>query len=153
MTALRQSGWLWPMRLAGSFVVVNTVGKVPFARGQSNIEAIASSPITSWPPEFYLVLVFCLLGFSVLAMQFVLFLRSSERISANDIMRAFSTTLILISVVALVGVGYSEKQVQPALGVIGTLLGYLMGRGTLAGNSRRSPQRRKPDDALEANDD
>ena len=153
VTALRQSGWLWPMRLAGSFVVVNTVGKVPFARGQSNIEAIASSPITSWPPEFYLVLVFCLLGFSVLAMQFVLFLRSSERISANDIMRAVSTTLILISVVALVGVGYSEKQVQPALGVIVSSWAISWVGAPWPVIHERSPQRRKPDDALEANDD
>jgi len=137
--------------------MADIVGTIPFARAQSNGEAIVNSPISgssiaSWPPEFDLVLVFCVLGFTVLAMQFVLFLRSPERISANDIMRAFSTTLILISVVALVGVGYSEKQVQPALGVIGTLLGYLMGRGTLAGDSPRSSQRRKPDDALDAHD-
>lgn len=151
MIVLGRPGQLWSMRLACSFAIISIVGTIPVARAQSNGDVTASSP-TSWTPEFYLVLVFCLLGFSVLAMQFVLFLRSSERISANDIMRAFSTTLILISVVALVGVGYTQQQAQPAYGVIGTLLGYLMGRGTLAGDLPRSPQRRKPDDALDASD-
>ncbi len=91
------------------------------------------------------------MGFVVLTMQFVLFLRAPERASANDIMRAFLTTLILISVVALVGVGYSERQVQPALGIIGTLLGYLMGKGTLAGD-QPSPHAAPTSDDTTSND-
>jgi putative copper export protein len=76
-----------------------------------------------------LVASFCALGLIIVILEFVLFYRARERVSANEIMRTFSTTLILIAVVALLGIGYNQTQVQPALGLFGTLLGYLMGRG------------------------
>ncbi|MGD0108465.1 MAG: hypothetical protein ABSC06_31160 [Rhodopila sp.] len=106
------------------------------ARAESRGD-ISASAADSWQPEFYLVLIFCFLGFVVLVMQFVLFMRSVDRVSPGDIMRSFSTILILISVVGLVGVGYSEQQVQPAYALIGTLLGYILGRGASGGDSQK----------------
>ena len=75
----------------------------------------------------------------------MLFFRARDRVSATDIMRSFSTTLILIGVVALLGVGYNERQVQPAIALFGTLLGYLMGRGEALGAPRTDAQTR-PDE-------
>ncbi len=129
--------------------MVGTVGFARYAHGQNGTDTGSGFLTASLPTEFYLVLVFCCLGLLVLIMQFALFWRAPERISAGDVMRSFSTTLILVSVVALVGVGYSEKQVQPAMSVIATLIGYLMGRGTLAGDLPSSRLRRKSSDTLE----
>jgi hypothetical protein len=93
---------------------------------------------TTWPIEAYMVLMFGGLGLLVMLMQFWLFLKTLGKVTPTDIMRVFSTTLILISIVTLIGVGYSSSQVQPAMSLIGTLLGYLMGRGTLTGESGRT---------------
>ncbi|TDH64214.1 hypothetical protein E2C06_02390 [Dankookia rubra] len=90
---------------------------------------ISAADIVGWKAEHLLVAAFCLLGVLILTFEFVLFLRARDRVSANDVMRGFSVTLILVGVVALLGIGYDEKQVQPAIALFGTLLGYLLGRG------------------------
>ena len=46
-----------------------------------------------------------------------------------------------IAVVALLGIGYNQTQVQPALGLFGTLLGYLMGVGKNFNLQKRIPHR------------
>jgi hypothetical protein len=114
-----------------------------YAQGDTN--PIVASSVSELRPEYYLVAAFGLLGLIIISLEFILFLRARERVSANDIVRAFSTTLILIGVVALLGIGYNEKQVQPALGLFGTLLGYLMGRGE---GEARSAVRPKPADTM-----
>jgi hypothetical protein len=95
---------------------------------------ITVTDILGWKAEHLLVAAFCLLGVLILTFEFILFLRARDRVSPNDIMRGFSVTLILVGVVALLGIGYDEKQVQPAIALFGTLLGYLLGRG-----ERREP--------------
>jgi hypothetical protein len=105
------------------------------ARAQTGEGAISSITTGNWPPEFYMTAFFCILGFFVIICQFVLLLRTNDSLNASDVMRNFSTTLILIAVVALLGVGYSKDQVQPALGLFGTLLGYLMGRNDLSASA------------------
>lgn len=87
------------------------------------------SAIGEWRPQHLLVAAFCLLGALILTFEFILFFRARENVSASDIMRGFSVTLILIGVVALLGIGYDQQQVQPAIALFGTLLGYLLGRG------------------------
>jgi hypothetical protein len=90
------------------------------------------------------VVGFCVLGLIVIVLQFLLFLRMKERILSDEIMRAFSISLILIAVVALLGVGYSDKQVQPAITLFGTLMGYLMGQGETRRRTRIRPAKRPP---------
>jgi hypothetical protein len=87
------------------------------------------SPADAWPPAVYVVSFLCGLVLVVIIVQFVLFFFARDRITPGDITRAFSTPLIIITVVALVGIGYGINQIQPVLGLIGTLIGYLMGRG------------------------
>lgn len=105
----------------------------PAAAAEGDLPIIATD-ILSWKAEHLLVAAFCLLGVLILTFEFILFLCARDRVSANDIMRGFSVTLILVGVVALLGIGYDEKQVQPAIALFGTLLGYLLGRG-----ERREP--------------
>lgn len=90
---------------------------------------LVSSAIGEWRPQYLLVAAFCMLGALILLFEFILFFRARERVSASDIMRTFSVTLILVGVVALLGIGYDQQQVQPAIALFGTLLGYLLGRG------------------------
>jgi hypothetical protein len=116
----------------------------------ANAAAIDDSPIGQLRPEHLLAFGFCILGCLIMTFEFVLFLRTRDRVSANDIIRGFSVILILIGVVALLGIGYDEKQVQPAIALFGTLLGYLLGRGERQDPpggtppAERSPTQRPP---------
>lgn len=100
------------------------------ARGAAAQDTLLqATAIEGWKAEHLLVAGFCGLGVLILTFQFILFLRARDRITASDIMRGFSVPLILVGVVSLLGVGYDERQVQPAIALFGTLLGYLLGRG------------------------
>jgi hypothetical protein len=105
----------------------------------ANAATIEDSPIGLLRPEHLLVFAFCVLGCLIMTFEFVLFLRARDRVSASDIIRGFSVILILIGVVALLGIGYDEKQVQPAIALFGTLLGYLLGRGDRRDSSGGTP--------------
>ena len=129
---------LYRIRLVSTAVCFSILAYTVHAEQDSGPFEI--SPIGTWKPEHYLVAAFCLLGFVVIFLEFVLFLRARDRVSASDIMRTFSTTLILIAVVALLGIGYNAAQVQPAIALFGTLLGYLMGRGEASGPTRANQE-------------
>jgi hypothetical protein len=61
----------------------------------------------------------------IIALSIVL--RSKES-SADDAIRAYAITLIIIGTMVLICAGYSNDQIAPAMGLFGTLAGYLLGR-------------------------
>lgn len=48
--------------------------------------------------------------------------------SAESVLRIFGTILIVVSSLFLVVAGYSDKQIAPVLGLLGTIVGYLLGK-------------------------
>tara|TARA_R110002124_G_scaffold103352_2_gene252315 strand:+ start:160 stop:552 length:393 start_codon:yes stop_codon:yes gene_type:complete len=46
----------------------------------------------------------------------------------EDLLRSFGTVLIIIAAVFLIVAGYSEKQIAPVIGLLGTVAGYLLGK-------------------------
>ena len=48
----------------------------------------------------------------------------------DTILRFFGTTLIIVMAVFLVVAGYSDKQIGPVMGLLGTIAGYLLGKDT-----------------------
>lgn len=50
--------------------------------------------------------------------------------SADSILKVFGTVLVIVSAVFLVVAGYSDKQISPVIGLLGTIVGYLLGRNT-----------------------
>jgi hypothetical protein len=56
------------------------------------------------------------------------------RATSASILRVFGTILILVMAVFLVVAGYSDQQVAPVLGLLGTIAGYLLGRETAPRN-------------------
>lgn len=77
-------------------------------------------------------------GFVVLAMQFVL-LRRSQTTQPEDILRLFTVTMIIVGTLALIAIGYSSQQIAPALGLFGTILGYLLGKTDERARNRPPP--------------
>ena len=52
--------------------------------------------------------------------------------SAESVLAVFGTILIIVVAVFLVVAGYSDKQIAPVMGLLGTIAGYLLGKGTKA---------------------
>jgi hypothetical protein len=77
------------------------------------------------------VLVF---GFVVLAVEFVLLLK--RRTTQSGITRAISLTLILVGTLFALTAGFGGSQIAPAMGLFGTVAGYLLSR---------SPSSRQPE--------
>jgi hypothetical protein len=46
----------------------------------------------------------------------------------DAVLRVLGTLTIIIAAIFLVVAGYSDRQVAPAMGLLGTIAGYLLGR-------------------------
>lgn len=88
------------------------------------------------------VLSLALLGFGVcvLVMEFMQFWRQRETVNAQDMLLVYSVTLIIVGTMFLIVVGLSATQIAPALGLYGTIVGYLLGRRSNASETS-TPQK------------
>jgi uncharacterized membrane protein YfcA len=81
-------------------------------------------PLSSW--EFMLSLI--VLGFGMIVILFEVFLIMKQKISAENTVRFIVVTLIITSTLFLITAGYDNNQIAPAMGLLGTIAGYLLGR-------------------------
>lgn len=61
----------------------------------------------------------------IIALSIVL---RTKTASPDDAIRAYGITLIITGTMVLICAGYSNDQIAPAIGLFGTLAGYLLGR-------------------------
>ena len=61
------------------------------------------------------------------------------------LLKVFGTILIIVAAVFLIVAGYSEKQIAPVIGLLGTLAGYLLGK--------QLPEKKSPSEATRAGAD
>lgn len=78
-------------------------------------------------PEIMLTLMVIGLTLVALTMQYLL-LKKTTRLKAEDTLRVFGVTLILMGTLFAITAGYSSSQIAPAVGLFGTVAGYLLGR-------------------------
>ena len=78
--------------------------------------------------EFWLSLLILCFGAIVVLAQFILLRK--YRFDANDILKVFGVTLIVVGTLFLIAAGFGDKQIAPAMGLFGTLAGYLLGRAS-----------------------
>jgi hypothetical protein len=105
---------------------------IPATASATTMQVSALSSVELWLA--YAIIAF---GFVVLCMQFIL-LRSAKHSEPEDILRLFTVTIIIIGTLALIAIGYSSQQIAPALGLFGTILGYLLGKSDERSRTRRS---------------
>jgi uncharacterized membrane protein YfcA len=86
-----------------------------------------------WTPSLKLSFSFGILAFGLIVIVLMAYLLRKGH-SATSLLRLFALPLIITSAVFLIVVGYTEKQIAPVLGLLGTIAGYLLGSGT-----RRTP--------------
>ena len=70
-----------------------------------------------------------LLSFGFLVVSVVAYLIKQGK-DSEVLLRSFGTILIIISAVFLIVAGYSEKQIAPVIGLLGTIAGYLLGKSS-----------------------
>lgn len=84
-----------------------------------------------------LFLSLCLLVFSLFVFALMTYLIRLGK-EPDQILKVFGSVLIVVSAVFLIIAGYSEKQIAPVIGLLGTVAGYILGKS--AGNHSESNQ-------------
>jgi uncharacterized membrane protein len=116
--------------------------------GDSNTPAISeennSPPKTNNPPsaptvtvrnqyltsyEFLITLMVSVIALLALLMEFTL-LKRIPNLKAEETLRVFAVTLILLGTLFFITAGFDSNQVAPAMGLFGTVAGYLLGKST-----------------------
>jgi hypothetical protein len=58
--------------------------------------------------------------------------------AANDFSRHYIVIVVVVSSIFLLVMGYSEQQVAPAFGLLGTILGYMFGRASATADKTKT---------------
>lgn len=86
--------------------------------------------------EMWLSLFVLLFGLAIIGVQYLL-MRSVVARHISEIFKLFTVTLIIIGTLLLISSGFSGEQIAPALGLFGTIAGYILAK---SGDDRASNQ-------------
>src|SRR4051794_16027933 len=78
-----------------------------------------------WTPKEALALSYSILIFGLLVLVLMSTLVARFNVNINRILRAFALVLIIVAAVFLIVAGYTEQQIAPVMGLLGTIAGYL----------------------------
>jgi hypothetical protein len=82
---------------------------------------------TVGPLENMLAIGVLLFGFLILCL--ILYQAYRCKYSASETLRFVTVSLIIVATLFVVSAGFSPDHVAPAMGLFGTIAGYLLGRG------------------------
>ena len=80
--------------------------------------------------EFWLAVVVLTFGTIIVFVQYFLLKRFSSA-KIEEIVRLYTVTLVIIGTMLLITSGFSSEQIAPAVGLFGTIAGYLLGRSNV----------------------
>ncbi len=80
------------------------------------------------PMEFWHSMIILIFGVLIISIEVYLIIRG--QIEAKDIMKYIVVTLIITCVMFLITAGHNNNQIAPAMGLLGTIAGYLLGKGS-----------------------
>lgn len=92
-----------------------------------SVQQIHSAPAAWWSTTSAMTMSTVVLAFGVLVIVFATYLIQQGK-SSEAVLRIFGTILIIVIAVFLVVVGYSDTQISPVMGLLGTIAGYLLGK-------------------------
>jgi uncharacterized membrane protein YfcA len=76
--------------------------------------------------EFKLTVAVLVFGFLIITMEMIL--TKLNKIDSQDSIKFIIITLIITGTLFLITAGYSNNQIAPAMGLLGTIAGYLLGK-------------------------
>lgn len=83
---------------------------------------------TGWSESSMLILSMSLLVFALLLILVLAFMLFRSKGKPDLILPTFGIPLIIVTAAFLVITGYSQDQMNTAMGLLGTIAGYLLGR-------------------------
>jgi hypothetical protein len=100
------------------------IANAPPADAASHAPPPSGNFLSHYEGELSIIII--ALGVVVMvALSIILWKKES---SADDAIRAYALVLIIIGTIVLICAGYSNDQIAPAMGLFGTVAGYLLGR-------------------------
>jgi hypothetical protein len=88
-------------------------------------ELNSSKPI--WSAQNAMTVGSAILVYSLIVLALATYLIRLGK-SSSSVLRIFGTILIISSSIFLIVAGYTSQQIAPAMGLLGTLAGYLLGK-------------------------
>jgi 4-amino-4-deoxy-L-arabinose transferase-like glycosyltransferase len=82
--------------------------------------------LPQWTPTIALGLSLSILVFGLLVLALMCWMLLKTRDNLNGLLRAFALILIIVAAIFLIVAGYTEQQIAPAMGLLGTIAGYLL---------------------------
>lgn len=93
---------------------------------EPNSSTVTRTPLTML--EFFLSILVLVFGLGVILFETILI--RTHKVSIEVSFKFLTITLIITSTLFLITAGYSNNQIAPAVGLLGTIAGYLLGKGT-----------------------
>ena len=104
------------------------VGAAPAATKQAPATQASDQAETPWwSTRNAMTMSAALLVFGVVVLLLATYLITVGK-SSEAVLRIFGTILIIVIAVFLVVAGYSDTQIAPVMGLLGTIAGYLLGK-------------------------
>ena len=95
--------------------------------------------------ETFLAIVVILFGLAMTGAA--IYLMKTVRVAPGEVIRLLALMMVVTGVLVLVAAGIDPQQVAPAFGILGTVAGYLLGRGErpTQGRQESNDDTTKPD--------
>jgi hypothetical protein len=106
---------------------------VQAANGTSTAEG--GQPWNPWLISFLTLAILTFSGFVLHYMRMML----KDGHTPGDILRLATMPMVITAAIFLVLLGYSNDQMTPVIGLLGTMIGYVLGSATSRGTTPRSP--------------
>ena len=83
-----------------------------------------------WRADEAMTISSVVLIFGVVILFLIAWVMRKTVLSPDSVLRVFGTIIIIISSIFLVVSGYSDQQIVPVIGLLGTVAGYLLGKSS-----------------------
>lgn len=112
-----------------------------------NARQLQSQPLTGqpvaatswWRADQAMTISAVVLVFGVFVLLLAAVLLRRTQVSADSVLRVFGTVLIIICAIFLVVAGYTDQQMGPVMGLLGTIAGYLLGKSSNSTSATSEP--------------
>jgi hypothetical protein len=106
-------------------------------------EQVQQARGTWWSATNAMTMSAAVLAFGLLVLVLATYLIRFGK-SAEAVLRIYGTVLIIVVAVFLVVAGYNSEQIAPVTGLLGTIVGYLLGKETSRPSGAADPSSQSP---------
>lgn len=108
-------------------IIKQLTEEINSANTKLNQKAEIKQSHTWWSAEEAMTISASVLLFGLVICILITYLITKGK-SADNVLKALGTVLIIVAALFLVVAGYDDKQIAPVMGLLGTIAGYLLGK-------------------------